>query len=237
MLNGRPQRDLGSRLFKYEQSRKGLTELFFLNFSGWEETLSMAKSPLDLAKHLKKSAPLWLVKNLIKNQFGFKWATETGIPSSFSYYEFCEGQGSLKHMKYKPKKAQIKVELYQESLMRSPRELQLSEEELCPLVYVKTTEGWKSWQAKGGKVEIVRSNEDFKWIHESIRNYILENADEMRGDNEGDQSRNEKTNLEKALEKPALYWVVINDNFQIGPSSQLKDVGHTQVCVSFHRNI
>ena len=188
-------------------------------------------SCVGLAKHLKKSAPLWLVKNLIKNQFGFRWATETGFPRNFNYYEFCEAQGSLKQLKYKPKKAQVKVELYHESLKRSPSELQVSEEQLCPLVYMKTTDGWKTWQAEGGKVETVRSNEDFKWIHESIRNYILENADEMRGDNVGDQNRNEKTNLDKALDKPALYWVVVNDDFQAGPNSQLKEIGHTQVCI------
>ena len=203
--------------------------IIVLSCVGWEESLPSASSPLDLAKHLKKSAPLWLAKNLIKNQFGFKWATETGFPCSFTYYEFCEAQGSLKHLKYKLKKAQVKVELYHESLKRSPVELQLSEEQLCPLVYVKTTEGWKTWQAEGGTVKTVRSNEEFKWIHESIRNYILENADEMRGDNEGDQNRNEKTNLEKALDKPALYWVVVNDDFQVGPNSQLKEIGHTQV--------
>ena len=208
-----------------------MIELNFVDFVSWEETLSKAKSPLVLAKHLKRSAPLWLVKNLLKNQFRFKWATETGFPSSFNYYEFCEAQGSLKHLKYKPKKAQVKVELYHESLNRSPSELQLSEEQLCPVVYVKTTEGWKTWQANGGKVEIVRSNEEFTWMHESIRNYMLDNADEMRGDNQGDQGRKEKTNLEKALEKPALYWVVVNDDFQIAQNSQLKEIGHTQVCL------
>jgi hypothetical protein len=35
--------------------------------------------------------------------------------------------------------------------------------------------------------------------------------------------------LEKALDKPALYWVVVNDDFQVGPNSQLKEIGHTQV--------
>ena len=198
---------------------------------GWEATLPKARSPLDLAKHVKKSAPLWFLKNLIKHQFSFKWATETGLPSSFTYYDFCEAQGTLKHLKYKPRKAQIKVELYHESLKRSPSELQLSEEELCPLVYVKTTEGWKTWEAKGRNVGVVRSNEEFKWINEPIRSYILENADDMRGDNEGDQNRKEETNLEKALDKAALYWVVIHDDFHVGSSSQLKEISHTQVCM------
>lgn len=220
--------DEGKKIEKLLEINDGKSLDDYFN-KGWEEALTTARSPLDLAKHVKKSAPLWLVKNLIKHQFGFKWATETGLPYTFCYYEFCEAQGTLKHLKYKPKKAQVKVELYQESLKRSPSELQLSEEQLCPLVYVKTTDGWKKWQAEGGKVEVVRSNEEFKWINEPIRNHILGNADEMRGDNEGEQLRKEETNLEKALDKPALYWVVVNDDFQIGGNSQLKDIGHTQV--------
>ncbi|XP_028409655.1 uncharacterized protein LOC114532367 [Dendronephthya gigantea] len=198
---------------------------------GWKAMLPTARSPLDLAKHVKKSAPLWLVKNLLKYQFRIKWATKTGLPSCFSFYEFCEAQGNLKHLKYKPKKAQVRVELYHESLKRSGSEIQLGEEQLCPLVYIKTTSGWKTWRADGGKIGEVRGIEEFKWIHESVRNYILENADEMRGDSEEDQSRKEATNLQKALDKPALFWLVVNDEFQTGPSSQLREICHTQVFV------
>ena len=202
-----------------------------LHILGWEDTLSTARSPLDVAKHVKKSAPLWLVKILLKNQFRFKWSTETGLPSCFSYYEFCEAQGNLKHLKYKPKKAQVKVELYHESLRRSGGEIQLGEEQLCPLVYVKTTTGWKTWRANDGVVGEVRSIEEFKWMHESVRNYILENADEMREDTEEDQSRKDATNLQRSLDKPALFWVVVNDEFQTGKSSQLREICHTQVCI------
>ena len=184
---------------------------------GWRDSLATATSPFDLAKHVKKSSPQWFVRNLLKRQFEIRWATDTGEPRDFTYHEFCEEEGTTKHLKYKPRKAQVMVRLYRECRKRSPNELRLmSEEQLCPTVYARTTEGWKAWEATSGKFEAVKSNEEFKWMNESVRNFILEHADEMRGDGDGELSRAEGNALEKCLEKPALYWAVVLDDFKSG---------------------
>lgn len=203
---------------------------------GWTDTLPTATSPLDLAKHVKKSAPLRFIKNLLQRQFEVKWATRTGLPRDFTYYEFCEEEGTIKHLKYKPRKAQVKVQLYNECMKRSPRELTLTEEQLCPTVYMKTTDGWRTWEATSGKFEAVKSNQVFKWMNESIRNFILDNADEMKGDGDGNQSRNESSAMEKCLEKPALYWAIVQDEFNAGGKSQLKETGKSQVFVGTAEN-
>lgn len=183
---------------------------------GWTDTLGTATSPLDLAQHVKKSAPLPFVKNLLKHQFDIRWATECGEPRDFTFFEFGEQQGTTKHLKYKPRKAQTMVRLYKECRRRSPGELRFTEEQLCPVVYVRTTEGWRGWDATRGIFEAANCNEDFQWMDEEVRSFILENADEMGIEGDCDQKRSESITLERSLEKPALYWAVVYDDFKSG---------------------
>jgi hypothetical protein len=98
----------------------------------------------------------------------------------------------------------------------------ITKEELCPIVYIRTTRGWKSWQAdEEDEFEDVNIEDDFSWINPSIRKFITENADEQ-----------EVESLANSLEKPTLYWAVLNDGeFYPGDNLSLEEIGKTQVYV------
>ena len=85
-------------------------------------------------------------------------------------------------------------------------------------MYIRTTHGWKSWQADGGgEFNDVNTANDFAWIDPSIRKFITENADKQKVES-----------LADSLAKPTLYWAVLNDGeFYPGDSLRLKEIGKT----------
>jgi hypothetical protein len=105
----------------------------------------------------------------------------------------------------------------------------ITKEELCPIVYIKTTRGWKLWQAdEGDEFEDVDIEDDLSWIDPSIRKFITENADEQKADHKS---------LVDSLAKPTLYWAAVNDtDFVSGEKLKLKSIGRTQVYVGKANN-
>ena len=184
-------------------------------------------SPLDLAKLLKPKAPQWLVKNIIERQFDIKWSTSTGEPDYHSFYQFCDTKNTTKHFKYKPRLAHVKTTLYKECCRRPEQSLyHMPKNVLCPEVYINTVSGWKTWSPdEEGKFK----EEDLPgWIDEPIFEFIKENADVQKSDDES---------LKQSLEKPTVYWLLIQDcEFMEGGNLKLKPTGQTQVYVGKANN-
>jgi hypothetical protein len=91
----------------------------------------------------------------------------------------------------------------------------ITKEELCPIVYIKTTRGWKLWQAdEGDEFEDVDIGDDLSWIDPSIRKFITEN--EQKADHKS---------LVDSLAKPTLYWAVLKDKDFV--TDKLKSIGRT----------
>ena len=183
------------------------------------------KSPLDLANKevagIKKSARQWFVTNLIERQFQIKWATENGGPDEFNFYEFCNlAHGKTANLKYKPRNAHVKVQLYR--YCSQNRTENYSQEQLCPPVYMQTAQGWKTWDPVTRKFDAFSNG--FKWIQEPILDFITATAVEKNGD-------------AKALEEPTLYWAVVQDkDVKSGDHLKIKDIGKTQVYVGKANN-
>ena len=166
------------------------------------ERLAKARSPVDVAENLKRNAPQWLVKNIIQYQFHIKWNTDTGEPVDYTFYRFCVKVDITKFFKYKPRQAHVKAMLYKECRRRKAEPL--TKKKLCPKVYIKTTQGWISWQAdKKDEFNDVDIKNYLSWIDSSIREFITENADEQKVEN--------LQSLAVSLAKPTLYWAVLND--------------------------
>ena len=163
-----------------------------------------------------------------------KWKTDTpageacaGEPDDYTFYEFCNNENTTEFFKYKPRRAHVKATLYKEcrnKKVSSLREITEKKENLCPTVYMRIAGGWKSSRADEDEFYRVKDiNKTLSWIKPSIRTFITENADE--------QSR-EVDYLKKSLEKPTLYWAVLNDrDFMPGEKLKLKETGRTQVYV------
>ena len=177
-----------------------------------EKMFRAAMSPLDMAKYVKKSAPQWLVKNIIQYQFDIRWNTDTGEPADYKFSQFCDKENTTNHLKYFPRQAHVKAILYKECRKKSVYDLRrITKNELCPKVYIRTAHGWKSWQADGrSKFKDVNIKNDFSWIDPSICKFIKENADEQK-----------VKSLKDSLAKPTLYWAVLEDGDFVAGKKQV----------------
>jgi hypothetical protein len=195
---------------------KSLQHYFFPSGLISRKTRACMKSPLDLAKYVKKCAPQWLVESIFQHQFEIKWNTPTGEPADYKFSQFCDKENTTKHFKYKPRQAHVKAILYKELRRESVYDLRnITKEELCPIVYIKTTRGWKLWQAdEGDEFEDVDIGDDLSWIDPSIRKFITEN--EQKADHKS---------LVDSLAKPTLYWAVLKDKDFV--TDKLKSIGRT----------
>ena len=177
----------------------------------------------------------WLVKNMIQRQFDINWETTTGEPADYSFYEFCDTENTKEFFKYKPRQAHVKATLYKECRHKQQMLNDLLHEtknSVCPEVFVNTVDGlWEIWQAPDENVkegEFKPSTKDFSWIDPSILNFIKEDADIQKPD---------YNSLNQSLEKPTLYWAVIEDHkFEPGNCLKLKEIGSTQVYVGKAEN-
>ncbi len=91
--------------------RKSLND-YFIPVS--DRQFASMSSPLDMAKHLKKTAPHWLVANIIQHQFDIRWKTPNGHPNDYTFYEFCDNENTTDLLKYIPRQAHVKATLYKE---------------------------------------------------------------------------------------------------------------------------
>ena len=209
---------------------KSLNDYFRSSVS---DQLASMSSPLDMAKHLKKKEGIqWLVANIIQYQFEMKWNTDTpaGEPDDYTFYEFCDKENTTDLLKYIPRQAHVKATLYKKCRRESVYHLKrISIQQLCPTVYIRTADGWKSWRADKDEFNDVEDiNTQFSWINSSILTFITENADE--------QSR-EVESLKTSLKKHTLYWAVLDDSdFMPGEKLKLKEIGRTQVYVGRANN-
>ena len=181
-----------------------------------------AKSPLDLARKLKKDVPQWLVNNIIQRQFDIKWPTHTGQPDNYTFYQFYEMENTSSLLKYAPRLAHVKATLYKECRSICHDVQRMSKEELCPMVYIRTVQGWKTWKADERNFNTVENIDDhLKWIHSDIRNFIKKNADEQEGES-----------LAQSLTTPTIYWAVLeNSDFRDYENLKLNELSKTQVYV------
>ena len=98
-------------------------------------------------------------------------------------------------------------------------------EKLCPEVYVRSNDGWKTWDADT-RTFTKSESENFSWINDSIKSFIHENADEQAVDS-----------LEQCLSKLTLYWAVLEDkDFGSGEKLKLEEIGKTQVYIGEGNN-
>ncbi len=188
----------------------------------------LLRSPLDLAKYLKKPSKIWrqwLVKNIIEHQFDIRWKTPDGDPDDYTFYQFCNNENTTDLLRYKPRQAHVKATLYKECRRRNVNDLRkITKENLCPTVYMRTTDEWVSWRADEDEFNDIEDiNTHLSWIDSSILTFITENADEQNNDDES---------VKKSLQKPTLYWAVLDDSdFKPGGKLKLKEIGRTQVYV------
>ncbi|CAB4005408.1 Hypothetical predicted protein [Paramuricea clavata] len=200
---------------------------------------STLKSPLDFLKEgcIKSSANQTLFKKLIECQFRIKWNTDAddveipGHPKPFNYYEFCnEGKKiwprtKLKSLKNRVRRTHVLVQLFQLPVADLLQEL--SSDDLCPPVYIRTDENmWNNWNPTNKTFgETINTGEElaapFSWMNDSIRSYILDQAEIIPDADSG-----------ACLDEHTLYWAVIHDSdFQAGDELELNDIGQTQVYV------
>ena len=175
------------------------------------------------------------LKKLIECQFQLKWATCNGWPTDFSYYDFCKvvsqrwtGKNMSKMvLKNRVRNAQVKVQLYNCYMSRTNNEFVV--EDLCPTVYIRT--GKKRWQSLDKDLKKVALEgegvNNFKWISEPIRTYILNEAETIPEAELGDERLTER------LTKHTLYWAVVEDSHfhAAGEKLRLNEIGKTQVYV------
>lgn len=177
--------------------------------------LQAAISSYDIAKYIRQSTPQWLIENLIQYQFDIKWKTPNGEPYYFTFYQFCDEERTTAHFKYKPRLAHAKTALYNECRITSVLHIRrITKESLCPIVYIRTSNGWASWQADDEDINNdVDIENDLSWIDPSFGKFITENADE---------------GVASPLDKPPLYWAVLDDE-EFYPHSKRENIGKTQV--------
>ena len=183
-----------------------------------------------MADYLQKTVTHKVVKSIFQSQFQIKWNTSTGEPTDYKFYEFCDTERTAKLFKYGPRQAHVKAALYKECTSRSQsmsyvQSISNRKKKLCPEVYVRSNDGWKTWDADTGTFTKSES-ENFSWINESIKSFIEGNADEQDVDN-----------LEQCLSKPTLYWSVLEDkDFGSCEKLKLEEIGKTQVYVGKANN-
>lgn len=191
------------------------------------------RSPLGLLRYIgvKKNAPLWFVANLIERQFQIKWATRTGEPEEFNYYDVCgvdksKAKMERRYLEYGPLNAYIKVQLYR--YCKGNHIKDYTKTDLCPLVYFKTIEDnakeWRVWNTSEGTFSKLPSpfNDHFQWIRKPVRDYIFKNASPVECSRES---------MTKALRKHSLYWVIVQNTDFKSCDVNLSDVGKTLVYV------
>ena len=197
-----------------------------------EQLFQKAKSPRDMAKYLKKNEKgQKAAKKIIENQFQIEWNTPTGKPTDHTFYQFCDIERPEWLFKYRPRQAHAKVTLFKECRTKSKSNLQsISErkENLCPKVYIKTANGWKTWEANNDSDLQDNNLDQLEWIHPSIKSFIVENADEQGDDSES---------LQQSLDKTTLYWAVLDDrDFITDEKLKLDEIRQTQVYVGKAKN-
>ena len=194
------------------------------------------RSPLDFITNriLSPKTSQTFLKKFIECQFQLKWATPNGWPREFSYYDFCEVVSQYwiqrnmrkKVLKNTVRSAQVKVQLYKHYISHTQHEFEVND--LCPTVYVRT--GERQWQSLDRELKVALEGDrvnNFDWISEPIRRYILSEAETIPEAELGDER----------LTKHTLYWAVVEDsNFQAGKKLKLNKVGRTQVYVGKAKN-
>ena len=204
LTRNKPEADQLREYFASDQAYAGVQE---------------AKSPLDLARKLKKDVPQWLVSNIIQHQFDIKWSTDTGKPDNYTFYQFYEMKNTSSLLQYAPRLAHVKATLYKECRSICNDVQGMRKEELCPMVYIRTVRGWKTWKPGEPGFNCVRDIDDhLNWIHRDILNFI--NAVVQRFGS---------ANLKESLKKPTLYWAVLQDKDLRHPT--LNECSKTQVYV------
>ena len=188
-------------------------------------------SPRDLAKHLKsdlKSDQQKMVKNIIQHQFDIRWETgpPAGEPDDYTFYDLCDMENTKASFLYEPRKAHVYATLYKECRRKSISRLRkITKKKLCPKVFIRTPDGWKSWEAQ--KDEFSKAGmKECLWIKKPIFDYIKDNADEQKNET-----------LKESLKKHTLYWAVIEDSdFRAGSVLKLNDIGKSQVYIGKANN-
>ena len=204
---------------------------YYLNLDQDLEMLKTAKSPLAMAKYLKKDVPQWFVRNIIQHQFDIRWCTENGKPVDYHFYQFCDMENTTTLLKYTPRLAHVQATLYKKCRrIYGVQRISESKEQLCPTVYIKTNDGWKKWQAQDDKFGHVEDiNVVLSWIDPHILEFITQNADVQRGDS--------IESLNNSLKKPTLYWAVLKDgDFIPGQNLKLESISQTQIYVGKANN-
>jgi hypothetical protein len=181
-----------------------------------------ASSPLDMAEHIN-DPPAKSVKKLFENQNKIEWNTKTRQPVDCTFYDFCNTKNTNKFFTYKLRRAHTKVTLFEECMRKDVVHLQaITKRELCPKVYIKTVNGWKTWDAVTNTTAN-REKDSFEWMDKSIMAFIEENADVQEDD---------VSTLKECLKKPTLYWAVLHDSdFKPSDKQKLEPTGKTQVYV------
>ena len=215
--------------------RKGIDSYF--NIPDLVQYRCELRSPLDFITNriLSPKTSQTFLKKFIECQFQLKWATQqNGWPREFSYYDFCEvicqhwKQRNMRQtvLKNKVRSAQVKVQLYKHYISHTQHEFEVID--LCPIVYVRT--GERQWQSLDTELKVALEGEcvnNFDWISEPIRRYILSEAETIPEAELGDER----------LTKHTLYWAVVQDsNFQAGGKLKLNQIGRTQVYVGKANN-
>jgi hypothetical protein len=186
------------------------------------QNIENASSPLDMAEHINDVSDD-LVKNLIQGQFKIKWNTLTGEPKNYTFHEFCDKEKTTKFFKsYDPRRAHVEATLYKECRRKNVVDLKaITKRELCPKVYIRTANGWKTWNAATNT--FANCEDSSEWMNASIKTIIEENADEQTDD---------ESKLKESLMKRTLYWAVVDDtDFKRGDKLKLEPIGRTQVYV------
>jgi hypothetical protein len=204
--------------------------------------VSKLKSPQDVADRtilgITKEAPISFVTKLIEQQFSIQWNTESvnGVrePEDFNFNKFCDVEklksagngkdkqmeGKTRHLKYDPRRAHVKVQLYR--FCRANTIMEYSVKGLCPYVYIRIRGGWEKWDPLESTNTFTSvEHPHFSWMNKHIYQYISSHAIKIQNNN-----------LEEALDKHTLYWAVVQDkDFQPGNHLKLNVVGKTQVYV------
>ena len=112
----------------------------------------------QVAKILKRNVTQEFVKSIIELQFNIKWKTETGEPADYTYYEFCDNTNTTKLLKYIPRQAHVKATPYKKCRNDTDDRLKgITQKQLCPTVYIRTTEKWKTWEPENDKFKDVEA--------------------------------------------------------------------------------
>ena len=128
------------------------------NFVGAAEHGFRNTRKRQVAKILTRNVTQEFVKSIIELQFNIKWKTETGEPADYTYYEFCDNTNTTKLLKYIPRQAHVKATPYKKCRNDTDDRLKgITQKQLCPTVYIRTTEKWKTWEPENDKFKDVEA--------------------------------------------------------------------------------